>query len=234
MRSTHAAALLLPAVLALAACGSDSGASGGSGESVAVRAGDTACEVARTELTAGKTRFAVANTGSKTTEVYLYGQGDGGAYDKVVGEVENIAPGLSRDLSVTLGGGSYEVACKPGQTGDGIRTRVTVGGAPAASGAAAYDRELEVTATDFAFTGFSGFQAKVGERIEFKLENKGAVQHELEILGPDGSNLGEVGPTDPGKDGEVVVTLPVAGTYTYADGIDDHEQRGMKGSFTVG
>jgi uncharacterized cupredoxin-like copper-binding protein len=53
------------------------------------------------------------------------------------------------------------------------------------------------------------------------------------VLGPDGKDVGEVGPTDPGKDGEVVIEFKTAGAYTYLCGIADHANRGMKGTFTV-
>jgi uncharacterized cupredoxin-like copper-binding protein len=222
----------LPLVGLLAACGS-SGGSAGSGTDVAIAAGDTTCDVAKTALEAGRHTFAVKNVGSDVTEVYVYGKGSSGSFDKVVGEVENIAPQTSRDFPVTLSGGEYEVACKPGQTGDGIRTKLTVSGAHASGSVAAYDREIDVTAKEYAITGLDGFTAKVGEKIEFKLTNKGTMQHELEVLGPDGKNIGEVGPTDPGKTGEVVIEFPTAGTYTYLCGIADHAARGMKGTFTV-
>ena len=117
-------ALVLLAALALAGCGSSTV---GSGPAVAVKAGDDACEVARTTLPAGTHRLAVTNAGTDTTEVYVYGTGDA-----VVGEVENIAPGVSRELVVQLAEGSYEVACKPGQQGDGIRTALEVTGASTA------------------------------------------------------------------------------------------------------
>ena len=48
-----------------------------------------------------------------------------------------------------------------------------------------------------------------------------------------GKNVGEVGPTDPGKDGEVVIEFTTAGTYTFLCGIADHASRGLKGTFTV-
>ena len=178
--------------------------------------------------------FDVTNDGAKTTEVYVYGKGSDGDFDKVVGEVENVAPGLSRSFAVNLAGGSYELACKPDQTGDGIRTALTVEGEQAEA-EAAYDREVEVTATDYAFAGMTGFTGKVGEKIEFKLENAGtAVEHEFEVLGPDGKAVGEVGPTGPGKDGEVVLQLDDAGKYSFLCGIADHADRGMRGTFTVG
>ncbi|MEV4018870.1 cupredoxin domain-containing protein [Nonomuraea angiospora] len=98
---------------------------------------------------------------------------------------------------------------------------------------AAYDREIEIEATDFALEGLTGFTAKAGEKIEFKLENKGKAEHELEIFGPDGSEVGEVSPVKPGSTGEAIVTLSAPGTYTYKCGIADHADHGMKGTFTV-
>lgn len=113
------AALLVAAPLA--AC------SGSSGPTVAVQATETACEVADTSLAAGSTTFSVHNNGSKVTEVYVYAP-KGTTFSKVVGEAEDIGPGTTRSLDVDLSKGSYEVACKPGQKGDGIRTRITVTG----------------------------------------------------------------------------------------------------------
>ena len=48
-----------------------------------------------------------------------------------MGEVENIAPGLTRELLVELPAGTYETACKPGMIGNGIRGALTVTGAAA-------------------------------------------------------------------------------------------------------
>jgi iron uptake system component EfeO len=224
--------LTLPLVVGLAACGGSSGGSSSGGDSVAITASDSACEVATTSFDPGKISFDVKNSGKDVTEVYVYGKGSGGEFDKVVGEVENIAPGTSREFPVDATSGEYEVACKPGQKGDGIRTKITVSG-EAAEADAKYDREVEVTAKEYAFTGLEGFTAKAGEKIEFKLENAGTMEHELEVLGPDGKAVGEVGPTAPGKDGEVVLSLDKPGTYTYLCGIADHASRGMKGTFTV-
>lgn len=235
MRSTLLAALPLCLV---AACGGSSSSGSGSGSSadVAVESGDSTCKVATTQLAAGKHTFDVKNVGKDTTEVYVYAKGSDGKFDKVIGEVENISPQTSRAFPVTLAGGEYEVACKPGQKGEGIRTALTVSGEQAKAAetsGAAYDREVEVTAKEFSFSGLDGFTAKVGEKIEFKLKNDGATTHELEIFTPDGKVLGEVGPTDPGKNGEVVLELKVPGTYRYLCGIADHKSKGMAGTFTV-
>ena len=114
----------------LAACGGGAkteSTAGGSGGPIAVKATDNSCEVAQNALTAGTHLFAITNAGAKVTEFYVYAAGD-----RVVGEVENITPGLSRELRVELPAGSYQTACKPGMIGDGIRTALTVSGSAAA------------------------------------------------------------------------------------------------------
>jgi len=210
-------------LVALAGCSSKGKSEG----SIAVTATDSACEVATTELSSGTTTFAVANKGSDVTEVYVYG-----VDDKIMGEVENIGPGTSRDLTVDLGAGTYEVACKPGQKGDGIRTEITVSGT--ATTVAAAERTVAVEGYDFGYHGMMDFSAKVGETVEFTLTNTATdEQHEFEVTGPDGKVLGEVGPTDPGKTGSVVLTFTKPGTYVYECGITDHADKGMKGTFTV-
>ena len=112
--------------LALAACGGGSSSSGSSGtasDAIAVTATDDACEVAAGQLAAGVHQFTVTNSGSKVNEFYVYADGD-----RVMGEVENIAPGVARELRVELPAGHYQAVCKPGMVGDGIRTALTVTG----------------------------------------------------------------------------------------------------------
>jgi iron uptake system component EfeO len=120
----------LLAALTTAACSGSGGGSGGAGgsateaaDTVAVAATDDACDVASSELPAGTHSFEVTNSGAQVTEFYVYAEGD-----RVMGEVENIAPGLTRELLVELPAGSYQTACKPGMVGDGIRADLTVTG----------------------------------------------------------------------------------------------------------
>ncbi|MCF2526266.1 iron uptake system protein EfeO [Yinghuangia soli] len=107
------------AVPALAACSSDSGG----GDAVKVVASDKKCEVAKTEWAPGKNTLKVSNKGSQVTEVYVYAQGD-----RIVTERENIGPGTSVEITFDIKAGDYEVACKPGMKGDGIRQTVKVSG----------------------------------------------------------------------------------------------------------
>ena len=198
---------------ALTAC-SSSGSGGGS--DIAVKAGNDSCDVAKTSFDAGKVTFAVKNTGSKVTEVYVYGR-NGDEFNKVISEVENIGPGTSRDMTVTLNAGTYEIACKPGQTGTGIRTRITVTGGDAAPSAsksseeAMFDREIELHTDGSAITGLSGGATK-GEKIEFKLENGADGPRTLEIKKPSGAVAGEVD-IEKGAEGELIVELSDAGTW---------------------
>jgi iron uptake system component EfeO len=127
MRTTQFFALAAAGVLAtagLTACSdSDKGDSSASGGPIVVKASDTACEVGSTDLGAGTATFKITNSGAKVTEFYVYADGD-----RVMGEVENIAPGLSRELHVELPAGTYQTACKPGMSGKGIRGALKVSG----------------------------------------------------------------------------------------------------------
>jgi iron uptake system component EfeO len=113
---------------AVAACGNtaDDGTATGASGPIAVKATDTTCEVGRNALDAGTHVFTVTNSGAKVTEFYVYAAGD-----RVMGEVENITPGLSRQLRVELPAGTYQTACKPGMIGQGIRAALTVSGSSA-------------------------------------------------------------------------------------------------------
>ncbi|MEU7940375.1 iron uptake system protein EfeO [Microbispora bryophytorum] len=113
---------------------------------ITVAATDTECKVAKSDLAAGTSTFSITNNGSKVTEFYVYATGD-----RVMGEVENIVPGLTRDIVVELPAGVYETACKPGMTGKGIRGPLKVSGehkpltgdAKLAEAVAGYKRYIE-------------------------------------------------------------------------------------------
>ena len=112
-------AFALSGACALVGCGSDGGA--GAGDAIAITSTDSACDVSQTTLAAGKHTFVVSNKGTQTTEVYVYQSGD-----KVVTEKEHIGPGTSAKFTADLKAGQYEIACKPGEKGSGIRQKITV------------------------------------------------------------------------------------------------------------
>ncbi|TDD82420.1 iron uptake system protein EfeO [Actinomadura darangshiensis] len=121
----------------LAACGGDGEADAAGG--IAVTATDDSCEVAKTELTAGKTTFKVSNKGSKVNEFEVL-KPDG----KILAERENIGPGTSVDFVVNLPAGQYKVLCSAGQTGKGPSQNVTVSGK-----AAGGDQRLAQATADY-------------------------------------------------------------------------------------
>jgi iron uptake system component EfeO len=122
------AALFGLAAAGLAGCGKDGSAAPSAGDSgpIAVKANDTTCEVARGEAPAGTVTFKITNSGAKVTEFYIYAAGD-----RVMGEKENILPGVPVELKMELPAGAYEAACKPGMVGDGVRSKFTVSGSSA-------------------------------------------------------------------------------------------------------
>lgn len=85
-------------------------------EAIAVTATDTACTIGTAETTSGTVTFAVTNDGSKVNEFYLLGDNE----LTIVGEVENIAPGATRELTVQANPGDYFTSCKPGMIGEGV------------------------------------------------------------------------------------------------------------------
>jgi iron uptake system component EfeO len=123
-------AALLVFSFALAGCTSNTSEDS---TAIAVTVSDTECVVSAASASAGHTVFAVTNDGSSVAEFYLY-ESNG---TSIVSEVENIGPGLTRDLVVSLDAGTYVTACDPGMDGDEIRADFTVtedGAAPAPTG----------------------------------------------------------------------------------------------------
>ncbi|MFD9380908.1 iron uptake system protein EfeO [Streptomyces sp. NPDC059999] len=121
-----AAAAVVAALTAVTGC-AEKGDAGGDG-AIKVAASDSACEVSKKEFPAGKITVDVENKGSKVTEVYVLFPDD-----RIVAERENIGPGTKASITAEIKAGDYEIACKPGMKGDGIRQAVkaTGGGAVA-------------------------------------------------------------------------------------------------------
>ena len=122
--TARSAAIALLAGAVLAGCtdsgsgSSDNGGSGDVGTVIEVISTEIGCDVSITEAPAGPLTFEVRNDGTEVTEFYLYAENG----TTIIGEVENIGPGLTRSLDTTIDDpGSYLTACKPAMRGDGIR-----------------------------------------------------------------------------------------------------------------
>jgi len=115
-------AVALTGTLALSACVKNSESSD---DAIKVSSTADGCEVSATQADSGTITFDVTNEGDKVTEFYLL---DSDRL-RIIGEVENIAPGTSRDLTVQAQPGDYFTECKPGMVGDGVgNAKFTVSG----------------------------------------------------------------------------------------------------------
>lgn len=109
------AATATAAALALSGCVPNNAADAGA-TTITVESSADGCAVSSGTAPSGSLVFSVKNTGTQVTEFYLLG--DDGL--RIVGEVENVGPGISRDLVVNARPGSYFTVCKPGMIGAGI------------------------------------------------------------------------------------------------------------------
>ncbi|GAB2750098.1 iron uptake system protein EfeO [Streptomyces bullii] len=131
------------ALAAVTGCTEKSSAKGGD-RVVEVTATDDECEVSRKEFPAGHVELAIANKGSKVTEVYLLFPDD-----RVVTERENIGPGTTQHVTAEVKPGDYRIACKPGMKGKGIRQTVRATGGTATGGTAERDPRLDKAVADY-------------------------------------------------------------------------------------
>ncbi len=138
-RASAAVALASLVAMTLAACGSDSDAAPAGTKKVAVKLTDAGCEPAVMKLDAGPTSFEVTSTGTgRVTEFEVL---DG---SKILGEKENIAPGLSGSFVITLQPGSYTLACPGGKSAS--TGQLTVGGSAVAPTS---DKQLQAAVTGY-------------------------------------------------------------------------------------
>ncbi|MFJ2933495.1 iron uptake system protein EfeO [Streptomyces sp. NPDC087219] len=146
--SVVTAAATAAALAAVTGCTEKSDAKADDG-TITVVAKDDSCEVSKKEFPAGHVQLSVENRGSKVTEVYvLYPD------DRIVTERENIGPGTKASLTAEIKSGDYEIACKPGMVGDGIRQQVKATG-----GAAGVKRSPEMDAAVAAYRQYVQAQA---------------------------------------------------------------------------
>ncbi|WP_405993721.1 iron uptake system protein EfeO [Streptomyces sp. NBC_00986] len=109
------------ALTAVTACTAKSDAK--DGDAIQVTAADSKCTTSAKSMPAGQVTLKIENTGSKATEVEILFPDD-----RIVSEKENIGPGTKYTLTAEVKAGSYEIACRPGMKGHGVRQKLTVTG----------------------------------------------------------------------------------------------------------
>ncbi|ANP54684.1 iron uptake system component EfeO [Streptomyces griseochromogenes] len=121
VRLTVTAAATVAALTAITACTAKSDAK--DGDAIQVTAADSKCDTSATSVPAGQVTLKIENKGSKATEVEILFPDD-----RIVSEKENIGPGTKYTLTAEVKAGAYEIACRPGMKGHGVRQKLTVTG----------------------------------------------------------------------------------------------------------
>ncbi|MET8243312.1 iron uptake system protein EfeO [Streptomyces sp. NPDC005202] len=136
--SVVTAAATAAALTAVTACTAKSDAKDGA--AIQVTAADTKCDTSTTSVPAGQISLKIENKGSKATEVEILFPDD-----RIVSEKENIGPGTRYTLTAEVKAGSYEIACRPGMKGHGVRQKLTVTGGSVAK----RDPKLDKAVADY-------------------------------------------------------------------------------------
>lgn len=92
-------------------------------------------------------------------------------------------------------------------------------------------KTIAVDAAEFAFTP-NKFDAKVGDKLTFKITNKGTLDHSFVIAGPDGVVITR---TDVKQGGSASLdfTPTKAGAYQISCDVPGHKDSGMVGTLTI-
>jgi iron uptake system component EfeO len=180
------------AVAVLAGCGDDGGSSGGAqGTSATANSTknakelkfeltDKGCSPTKATVPSGAVRFVVSNPGSTKTDELELKNKDG----IIMGERENLAPGLSSNFTLTLQPGTYVLNCtfQNDQRDNGA---ITVTGAPTAKATGATDPKLTKAVTDYKsyVKGETGQLVEQTERFVAALK-AGDTQKAKDLFGP--------------------------------------------------
>jgi iron uptake system component EfeO len=154
-RTLLAGGCALLAATTIAACGSDSGSSttGSSGSSTTGKAAakelkfqltDSGCTPSDATVEAGAVKISVVNPGSTKTDEIELKNADG----IIMGERENLAPGLGSDFTLTLQPGTYVLNCTF-QNDARDNGKLVVTGAATAKAASDDDATLAKAVTDY-------------------------------------------------------------------------------------
>lgn len=182
---------------------------------------------------AGKTTFVVRNAGTMKHEFLVIRsdrhhhqlQVKGGRASEAGerGEIERIAPGATRRLTLTLPAGKYVLLCNlPGHYKRGQYASLT-------AKAAAVPRSTTVKVSAFEM-GFKLSQTTVPVgTVTFEVTNDGKLPHDFTF----GSRGGGTRILEAGESATHVVTFAKPGQYIYICTVEGHQAAGMRGVLTV-
>ena len=208
------------AVLAIAVsgCGSSSQIAEPGVKTVEIKLTDAGCDPAHVEVPAGPTSFEITNDGADAVSEFEVL--DGG---KVLGERENLTPGLSGDFSITLKPGTYVTSCPGGTTADKGELVVTGAASPetteprksaaAQQAVSAYREYVESEATKLvaATTAFAN-AVKNGDVATAKRLFPGARSH-YESIEPIAESFGDLDPEIDARANDVAAAAKFEGFH---------------------
>lgn len=108
----------------------------------------------------------------------------------------------------------------------------TVGGTKAPASGSGGGKTYNVNATEFEFKP-NKFDAKVGQKVTFKVTNKGTVEHTFIVKSPDGSQELAKLSAQPGETKTLDFTPTEAATYPVDCNVAGHKEAGMVGELTA-
>jgi iron uptake system component EfeO len=132
-------------LLGLTACGSSGSSSASGTQAVSVKLTDKGCEPSTSSVVAGPVTFKVSSSTGRISEAELL------SGDRIVGEKENIAEGLTGSFSLNLGAGSYTLYCPGGKSAEKVAFTVKPGsGAASPSASPTGSAALQVASQQYA------------------------------------------------------------------------------------
>ncbi len=184
MTRITAAGALLCAAAALAACGSSDDrtagttASAGAAKELRIELTDGGCSPANAKVQAGAVKIVASNPASTKTDEIELKNSDG----IIMGERENLAPGLSSDFTLNLQPGEYTLNCTF-QNAQRDNGRLTVTGS--VSGSEADDAMLAAAVADYKAYVAKETAALVGSTKTFTAALRaGDLDKAEELFGP--------------------------------------------------
>ena len=176
-------------------------------DEIAVTISDAGCEPRQIAATVGPTTFKVTNDGSAAVTEFEVLDGD-----SILGEVENVIPGVEREFSLTLEAGSFTTYCPNGEF---ERGKLEVADAPTGVAADTKARDAAVAGyldyvksqADELITRTDAFAAavKAGDVGQAKGSFASARQP-YEAIEPIAESFGELDPAIDARQGDVPET----------------------------
>jgi high-affinity iron transporter len=178
------------------------GTSSSASKRVDVKLTDAGCP-AQLELASGATTFAVVNDGADAVSEFEVLDGD-----RILGEVENVAPGLSGEFSLTLDPGVYVTYCPGGSTTERGALRVTGKAAASADAAeqeavAAYRKYVKAQTTELVHATKTFVDALEAGDVEKAKALYAAARKPYERIEPVAESFGNLDPAIDARAGDV-------------------------------